>query len=169
MWGTFEKRLLAGTATLIWLGWMMFQTIWQIWGLGSWLQNMPTPAQTLPLHRSRHIAESFSTTIPGAFKPAKDLQNPFYPNPSQPPPAPAPVVTRQVPLSYQGFFAASSGEKRAYVQVEAKTVVGPVGTQVVAGYAISEITPGALTLTDAAGKKLTLDFRASKAIDVPIQ
>jgi hypothetical protein len=168
MWGTFEKRLALGAVTLVWLCWMTSQCVWQMWGHRALPADTSSPNAILPIHRARHILEPFATNIPASFSVAKDMQNPFYPNPSQPPPPAPPIITRQVPLLYQGFYATSAGEKRAYVQVNNQTLVGPTGTKIIAGYFISEITSANLTLADASGKKLVLEFRTSKSIEIPL-
>jgi hypothetical protein len=168
MWGTFEKRLAITLAAIAWLCWMLIQAVWQMWG------QWPKPPEfwgrptSMPMYRARHVAGPFAPLAGASFKKVRDLGNPFYPNPSLPPPAPPPVVTRQVELVFQGYYTTSQGETRAYVSAGGQTVVGPVGTKVFADYSIVEIGPGTLVLTDALGKKITLDFSVKKTVEVPL-
>lgn len=168
MWGTFEKRLAIGVLALALLCFMVLQCVWQMWGHRHLPPDTSGQGFSMPMHRARHVLEPFSTNIPASFKTARDLENPFYPNPSQPPPPPPPVITRQVPLVYQGYYSTSQGEKRAYVMSGAQQIIGPVGTKVIAGYAISDISPASLTLADSAGKQIKLDFSVTKTIDIPL-
>ena len=168
MWGTFEKRLLIGGVAAVWLCWMVLQCVWQMWGHWPQPPDLSGRVKNLALHRARHVLSPFATNIVASFSPAKDLRNPFFPNPSQPLPPPLAVVTRQVELVYQGFYATSQGEKRAYIQAGTQLIVGPVGTVVAADYAIADISPRTLTLANRYGKKITLDFTVSKTIEVPL-
>ena len=168
MWGTFEKRRAMGGVALAWLGWMVLQCVWQMWGHWSGPLDTPSRAQVLPMHRARHVLEAFSTNIAASFLPAKDLRNPFYPNPAQPLPPPPPALTRQVILVYQGYYTTSLGEKHAYVLAGTNLVTGPVGTLILAGYAVTEIGPQQLTLTDARGKKVLLEFTVPKTLEIPL-
>jgi hypothetical protein len=120
------------------------------------------------MHRARHVLEPFSTNVVANFVPARDAHNPFYPNPTQPLPPPTPASTRQVTLVYQGHYATSQGEKHAYLLAGTNLVTGPVGTTVIAGFAIVEITPQQLTLADSSGKRITLEFTVAKTIDIPL-
>jgi len=168
MWGTFEKRLTIGGLALGWMGWMVIHCAWQMWV--HWPQRPENAVRTrpLPLHRARHIAAAFFPEVAASFPAARDQSNPFFPNPSQPPPAPPPVVTRQVEIVYQGYYATSQGEKRAFVMSGGQLFSGPPGTAVVAGFAIGEITSAAITLVHPDGRRISLDFRVPKSIEVPL-
>jgi hypothetical protein len=168
MWGTFEKRLIVGAVALAWLSWMVLQCVWQMWGHGPAPPEASPRAHPLPMHRARHVLEPFSTNVVANFVPAKDVHNPFYPNPTQPLPAPPPASTRQVTLVYQGHYATSQGDKHAYVLAGTNLVTGPVGTSIIAGFAIAEIAPQQLTLSDSSGKRITLEFTVPKTIDIPL-
>ena len=168
MWDTFEKRIATGGVTLAWLGWMVLQCVWQMWGHWHAPPETPSRAQVLPMHRARHVLETFSTNVAAGFLPAKDMHNPFYPNPAQPLPPPPPLLTRQVALVYQGSFTTSQGEKHAYVLAGTNLVTGPVGTSILAGYAVTEIGPQQLTLTDPRGKKVLLEFTVPKTLEIPL-
>jgi hypothetical protein len=85
----------------------------------------------------------------------------------QPPPPPPPPPTKKVELLFQGWYLASTGERRAYVKLGDALLTLTNGAKVVADHAIKDIGMRALTLTNAAGQTNVLEFNVKKGIDVP--
>lgn len=86
----------------------------------------------------------------------------------EPPPPPPPKKTRKVNLTYNGYFEAVNGEKRAYVLVGDKLDLFPPGAAVVGDVVISNILRTELTLQQAT-QAVVVPFRGSKEVEVPLE
>jgi len=64
------------------------------------------------VNRAKQVEELFFPKPPLKIKPARNLTNPFYPNPEQPAPPPPAPLTQDVQLVYQGYYQTSGGDKR---------------------------------------------------------
>ncbi len=171
MFGAIDKRLIAAAVLLAWL---VFLAIQIVRSLGGGMPHAPELTYFAPIgakiNRARQLDEAFSSAMIPRFKPPKATSDPFYtPPPPAPPPAPPPSNTKQLELLYQGFVNSSQGEKKAFVMVGDKLVVGGVGTKVVLNYLIAGISPTVLSLKDDSGKELPLSFNAKMPIQVPAQ
>ncbi|MCL5096576.1 MAG: hypothetical protein M1608_03385 [Candidatus Omnitrophica bacterium] len=143
-----------------------------------WGGHVPAPpdlssfgAGVISSNRARQVEAAFAWTSLTNLQPAVNLNDPFFPTPGQPAPAPpaAPAPsTRKVDLLYQGYYSTSQGEKRAYVLVGDQLLVGPIGTKVLANLVISDISLRTLTLKDDVGKEIRLNFDAKTTLEIPL-
>lgn len=85
-----------------------------------------------------------------------------------PPPPPPPVLTKKVPLRYQGFFETTAGERRAYLRKEETLMVLTVDDKVVDAWTVVSIGNRELLLSDGNGGELRLDFNEPKEVEVSI-
>jgi hypothetical protein len=170
MFDTLEKKLITGIAVALWLAILAWLVLRQTGGAvpsAPAVKSIPGAANTL--HTVRGVEDLFSLAFCRQLKPFNNLQNPFYPNPKQPMPPPvAPPKTKTIDMVYQGYFATSRGEKTAYIQAGDQFVLGTNGAKVLAVFKISEIGSNSLTLLDANGKPVILEFRSKKSIEIPI-
>jgi hypothetical protein len=123
------------------------------------------------------IEALFSEATLAAMRPATNLANPFYTTYFQPPLAPPKPVTltppapttKKVQLTYQGDSQSSDGIKRAFIKVGDGLFFGPVGSNVVADFVVSEIALHTLTLKNAGSQTNILQFNVPKEVEVPIK
>ena len=105
------------------------------------------------------------------WTPLSLTNTPFFTLAIRPPPPPAPAApppaTRMVKVTYRGFLETSAGVRRAVVQVADQQVVMGRGEKVLADYAAAEIELRHLTVTNAAGKSVRLEFTKPQDIEVP--
>ena len=168
---TIEKKLVIAIGTALWLLILLWLALRLLGG------SIPT----IPMSNNksgsagnlltvRDIDEQYSLGLYRNIKPAVNLQNPFYPNPKQPLPAPvAPVTSKSIEVAYLGFFATSRGDKTAYLQLGDQTFMGTNGAKFLGNFKISEIGINSLTLLDGNGKPVTVEFRGKKTIEIPTQ
>jgi hypothetical protein len=170
MIGSLEKRLIAAGLLLAWLGVILVRVVMQFGGALPVRPNLPDNSPVgARVHRAGQVESPYSLAVFASFKPARNLSNPFYPNPAQPAPPPTPPLTRSIDVLYQGYYMTSQGVKQAYITVGDRLVIGPTGAKVVANLVIADISLRTLTLQDGTGKKLVLDFMAKKPVEVPAQ
>lgn len=93
--------------------------------------------------------------------------NPFYTTYYQPPPEPKPPPTKKVELVYHGFYQTADGKKLAFVHVADRVVVAPAGTEVAAGFTITEIEFESVKLTNSVGTTTLLPFKTKKQLEIP--
>lgn len=85
------------------------------------------------------------------------------------PPQPKPPTTRKVNMTYLGFVQSTDGRRRAFVRVGDDTVIGTLGSNVVADLALATIGPLAVTLTNRVAQTNQLEFNTLKMVEVPVQ
>ncbi len=170
MFGPIEKRLLWSIVLLAWLGMM----------IGEVLKYMSTRLPARPnissfatmgakVNRAKQLETAFASIDSIKLRPARNLENPFYPNPTQPPPQPPAPPTRSVECTYQGSFTDSQGQKWAFVSVADQLSVKTIGARVIADFAITDIGQGGLSLKDSYGKVGVLPFKTKKPVTIPAQ
>ena len=168
MFGPIEKRLVWSIVLLAWLGMIIGEVVKY---MSNRVQDPPPLSSTLgaKVNRAKQLETLFDLTDALKFRPARNLGNPFYPNPAQPAPPPPPPTTRAVDSLYQGCFSNSQGVKYAYVTVADQLYVRTLGTKVIADYVVEDISIGALTLKDSLGKVVVLPFNVKKPLALPAQ
>ena len=121
------------------------------------------------------IEALFSPALVGAMRPPTNGVGLFYTTYFQPPPQPPqpviptvpPPTTKKIQLTYQGFIG--EGDRRAFIRVGDGLFFGPVGSNVVADFVVSDIALRALILKNAASQTNLLQFNVPKEIEVPIK
>lgn len=170
MLGTTEKRLLAAGLALLWICVLLIRETAQFGGRLPEQPRLPQPSPVaLQAHRPGLVENAYSLALFARFRPARNLSNPFYPNPTLPPPPPAAPLTRQIDVIYQGYYMTSQGVKQAYITVGDRLVIGATGTKIVGNMVIADISLRTLTLQDSTGKKLIVDFMTKKPVEVPVR
>lgn len=137
------------------------------------LKNRPNPTDVTEL--GRKMETLFSPDTLGAARPGTNGVSPFYTTHFQPPAPPAktpePVAakatTKKIQVIFQGVYETASGEKKAFIKVGDGLKVGAAGLNVVADWAVAEITLRTLTLKSAANQTNLLEFNVPKEIEVP--
>ncbi len=89
---------------------------------------------------------------------------PVVPEPPKPPPPPP---TKKVAVLYQGVYETAKGNKKAFLQVDGKLAILPLGGNVAADWDIGQIANKNLTLTNRAGQTNILNFNRATEIVVP--
>jgi len=90
----------------------------------------------------------------------------FIPPPPQPPPPP---TTREIELTYLGFYQTANGPKQAMVKLGEAFLVAQVGSNVTANLFVADATMMSLTLTNPVAQTNLLPLNAKTQIKVPIQ
>lgn len=130
---------------------------------------LPTSSgPTTPGGRFENVRALFTPDAFPRLQPATNSPHPFFTTYFQPAPKP-PTSTRNIEITYQGFFQLDSGEKNAYVQVGPDLVVGPVGTKLAGNLSVSAIDLPALTLTLGDTQTTTLRFRTKTNLQVTLE
>jgi hypothetical protein len=116
------------------------------------------------------VKELFLPAALAGVKPSTNLPAPFETTFfRKPPPPPPPVIrTRKVNLTYDGLFVTASGEKRAYVAVDGTMGLFSIGVPVVNDLMISNMDRLVLTLKRAVTQEVTVPFRTSKEVEIPL-
>lgn len=98
-------------------------------------------------------------------------ENPFYTDrftpPPKPPPAPAPT-TRELSVTFQGWFESSQGEVQAFMSLDDKQVKGAAGSQVGSDLIIESIESKQLILKSSDGVKHSIPFSQPTKIVIPL-
>jgi len=97
-----------------------------------------------------------------------NLLNPFFTTNFIPPPPPPPT-TRNIRVSYQGYYQTTETARNAILKVDDLIMVAPVGTRITNDTFIKDITLLALTLTNVAGQTNTVGFNTNREIIIPIK
>ncbi|MGA4580032.1 hypothetical protein [Limisphaera sp. VF-2] len=89
----------------------------------------------------------------------------------RPPPPPPPPVrkTQKFQLTYQGYFETAEGTQRAYVLVNDRLAVLPPGARVVGDVVITNIHRLRLDLLQAGTQALSVPFRGTREVEVPVE
>lgn len=166
MFSDLEKRLLLAGAVLVGLLVLLGLTLAN-WGgrlpplkpLGNGAARSepawPTPAQ---------VQDWFSPAALARLAAVSNPPNPFFTRYFQPPPPP---TTRPAELTYLGYLESSTGERRAFLQVDAKTGQFSPGAVVVADHRLHRIERRSVILTNTAGVTNVLEFNVKKVLQVP--
>ena len=97
-----------------------------------------------------------------------NLPNPFYTLYFVQPPPPPPT-TRNIRVTYQGYYQTAEAAKNAILKVDDLIMVAPIGTRITNDTFIKDITLLALTLTNAAAQTNIVGLNTNKEIIIPIQ
>jgi len=97
--------------------------------------------------------------------------SPFVTTYFRPPPPPPPPVrkTQKFQLTYQGYFETSEGVQRAYVLIDDRLAVLPPGAKVVGDVVIQQIERMKLELRQAGTQTITVPFRGTREVEVPVE
>jgi hypothetical protein len=113
----------------------------------------------------------FDWPLAREWVPLTNHRNPFFTLAIQPPPPPRaaapPPATRKVDVTYKGYFETSAGTRRALVQVAETQVLGGYSDPIVADFAAHEIELRHLTLTNAGGQTVRLEFAKPQSLEIP--
>lgn len=137
------------------------------------LKSRPNPMDVTVMVRK--IETLFAPATLTSLRPVTNGVSPFYTTHFQPPgpPPKAPdsastnSATKKIQLTYQGVYQTAAGEKKAFVKVGDKTVVGSVGAKIVSDWTVAEIALRTLILKNAAAQTNLLEFNMPKEIEVP--
>ena len=137
-----------------------------VFGFGGRLPGLTPLRRGAPagLFPNGPLPELFGTSTVPLLAVSSNVINPFFTLHFQPP---APPPTKKVSLLYLGCVESSTRVRRAYVKVEEKLQILPLGAKVIADHAIQEITLKTLVLTNAAGQTNVFGFNTNKTIEVP--
>jgi hypothetical protein len=134
-------------------------------------QERPRPArEVIPVS---NIEQLFSSASVAGMLPLTRTSSLVYTAHFQPPPAapkpepPPPPTTRNVDLLYHGFYTTGDGGKRAFVDVAGELFVRAEGEDLINGYQLREIGFRSLTLANAAGETIILNFNSKKELQLP--
>ncbi len=103
---------------------------------------------------------------------ATNVLNPFYTTFFVPPPSPAPPpppTTKKVDVTYQGFYQAGDGPKKAIAKVADAFVIAPIGAPIASNTFIANASVQLMTLTNGAGQTNLVPLNLTKQIEVPIK
>jgi len=143
-----------------------------VMNLGGSLPDLPKPIRRPPNAKPSiqvaGIDSLFAPTPLAQLASPPKMLNPFDTTYYQPAPS-KPPTTRKVALTYQGFFQTAEGQKRAFLNVDDKLVVGPAGSKVVADLVVMNIALRSVTLTNSTAQTNVLEFNARKEVEVPVQ
>jgi hypothetical protein len=167
MIGLIEKQLLSSVLAAMCLFYIATLALPELGWQSVDEPTHPQASSLARLNRAKQLEELFLAKASLKIKPARNMSSPFFPNPEQPAPPPPPPLTVDVQALYQGFFQTSGGDRKAYVLVGDKTIMGGLGTKVAGTYLISEISAASLTIKDSLGKVAVLPFRTAKAVTIP--
>ncbi|MBN2506503.1 MAG: hypothetical protein JXQ71_07400 [Verrucomicrobia bacterium] len=137
---------------------------------GSGAMPVDSPA---PIARITHLLARGAGT--GAVADT-NLENPFATRYFIPPvvPPPPPPTTRQVQVTYHGYYQTGEAPARAFLTVDQKTVTGPVGSFAIKPWIIAGISPAEVTLTNsptdgkAAAQTHRIPFNKTASLEVPV-
>jgi hypothetical protein len=122
-------------------------------------------AAPLPVGR---IDALWSTAALRELFPPTNVVSPFY-TAHFVPAVPKPPTTQKVSLTYLGFFQTAQGEKRAFVLVGDRMMVGPAGAKVVGDLVVGEIALQRLVLQNPSAQTNVLEFNKKKELELPVQ
>lgn len=101
--------------------------------------------------------------------PPQATTNPPVPAVPEPPKPPPPPPTKKLAVLYQGVYQSAGGTKKAFLLVDGKLSISPLGTAVAADWAIADIGIRQLILTNRAAATNTFQFNQPATIEVPAQ
>jgi len=84
-------------------------------------------------------------------------------------PAPPPPTTRKVEITYQGYYEASGGPRRAMMRFGDLLYSIPVGNSVITNLWVADAVFQTLTLTNNAGQTNVLTVNVKKEVEVPLK
>jgi hypothetical protein len=105
--------------------------------------------------------------------PGKELRqdsgqsSPFFTAHFQPP-KPKPPTTRKVNMTYLGLLESADGRRRAFLRIDDDMWSGSLGEVIIADLAVAAMDLRTLALTNSAAETNLLQFKVSKAVEVPI-
>lgn len=166
MRSTLERRLLLALAVLGVLAALLGLTLWSLGGRlpelkplgngpGRPVEDWPSPAQ---------VNDWFAVPSLTTLVAVSNAPNPFFTRYFQPPPPP---TTRPVVLTYLGYLDSSSGERRAFLQVDDAVRPFGIGARVVADHHVHRIERRSVILTNVVGVTQVLEFNVKKVLQVP--
>jgi hypothetical protein len=80
-----------------------------------------------------------------------------------------PPTTRNIELTYQGFYQAGDGTKHTICKLGDTFIAVPVGGKIATNLFVADATLQALTLTNQAAQTNILPLNAKKELVVPMQ
>jgi hypothetical protein len=96
-----------------------------------------------------------------------EQSSPFFTAHFQPP-KPKPPTTRKVNMTYHGLTESADGRRHAYLRIDKEMRITSVGESIVADLAVADMDLRSLTLTNSAAATNLLQFKVSKAVEIPI-
>jgi hypothetical protein len=140
------------------------------YGVG--LPEFPSPtARTgpaLPPPSAGQFERLLPSKLGAALRQDPEFVGPFYTVHFQPP-TPKPPTTRKVNMTYLGLLESAEGLRSAFLHVDKATQIVQLGDLVVADLAVAAMDLRSLTLTNSASETNLLQFKVSKAVEVPIR
>lgn len=85
------------------------------------------------------------------------------------PPPPPPPTTRKVEITYQGYYEAAGGPRRAMLRLGDLLCSVPVGNSVTTNLWVVDAVFQSLTLTNSAGQTNGLALNVKKEVEVPLK
>ncbi len=129
--------------------------------------DAPTP-NLLPAARLQRL---FAPDVWPAFPAQTNTLNPFFTRyfiPVQQPPAPPPT-TRDIELTYLGFFQVADGPKYAMVKMGEAFLVAQIGSNLTANLFAARASATNLTLTNLTAQTNLLQLNTTNQLKVPIR
>jgi len=166
-----QRSLLAALATFV-VGLLVFLLV--VADFGSSMPSLP-PLETRFVAASLgpsdpRLKELFSPTSLARLFPPTNLPCAFDTAFFRPPPPPPPPVktTRKIALGYNGYFQTANGQVRAYALVDGTLTLLAPGATVVSDLVVSNIEWTALTLRRAGTQAVSIPFRGTVEVEVPL-
>jgi hypothetical protein len=168
MLDSLKNRLLIGITCLAWLILVSFFVVKEMGGTHMAAPSLNASAsQGMRKGGTGLINDIFGDITLQGKTPMVNAGNPFY-FPQIQPQVPPPPKTRKVNLVFRGFFTTTHGDKYAYVVVDEKLMVGPIGSKLVGNLSIADITAQGLAVKSDAPKETILPFNLPQTIEIPI-
>lgn len=135
------------------------------------LPEFPTTStRSIPMLQplsTNEFARLFPTEPATITRQDPKLSSPFFTAHFQPP-QPKPPTTRKVNMTYLGLTESADGRRRAFLRIDQEIRITSVGESIIADLAVADMDLRSLSLTNSAAETNLLQFKVSKAVEVPI-
>jgi hypothetical protein len=162
-----NRWFVAGVHACLWL--LLYLTVTHLGGKAPDYRG--SDAAPNPLPSPAPVAGLESLFAPGVWPRSlneTNTLNPFFTRYFVPP-TPPPPTTRNIQVSYQGFYQSGAGLKQTIFKLDESYGVAPIGTRITNDLFIADATINALTLTNQAAQTNIVPLNAKKEITIPIQ
>jgi hypothetical protein len=136
-------------------------------GLSEIQSPSASPRSLLPAARLKRLFVGNPWPIISTNTNSLNLFFTWHFNPSQPPSSPP--TTRDIQLTYLGFYQTADGPKRAMVKLGDAILASQVGSNLTANLFAADASILSLTLTNPAGQTNLLPLNAKTQMKVPIK